>query len=654
MVPGHYNQTRVRRLRVKGRRLDSLAAQLRLDNLLQTVEMHPSRLPSSAIVCVRRLHDPMPRAINLHSRRATQSSAWQQAVSALVQEEIGRAIHPLNADVSPDVNAVIFRDQAELLACLAMDWMEDRVRERWWWRSLGKDQFFGNVMPDVWSDAPQYVPAALELLAVNQRLEPFVRALSVDRTRTLLREITRSFGLAKLHAVLEDGLGQIACEASDEKSSSLQFEAAAVAPSQPAPPWRRLVPESLDDSLGIERQCLIGVALTIRRVPAAAQSHHFARATMEWLRAAATTRIVDVTEAYGTSTQSHDDHNLASIPSTMHGDVVRESFSSEQIHFVPDVAEPAAANQRRSRVYETPAPSLSSLGIRLNHETEEAIASGLSNSIASPGVKKSSDTFFAEAAVETAPDLLPLDEVRLETQFGGVFYLINLALFLELYADFTTPLGKSLELSIFNFIDLIARRLLNEKITEDPLWTLLAQLSGRSEFDRPGDEFEPPGEWRLPSQWLAAFPGEANFEWLTEGERLCIRHPAGFLLLDVPLSGRLEEQLKREMVVYTAGAEPQLVRKSFSLSRSNNSLEQWLDWIVPYLRARLCRAFGIDDESDSATLLCRQRASISLTAVHLDIFFSLSEHPLEIRSAGLDRDPGWVPAAGRFIRFHFE
>ena len=26
----------------------------------------------------------------------------------------------------------------------------------------------------------------------------------------------------------------------------------------------------------------------------------------------------------------------------------------------------------------------------------------------------------------------------------------------------------------------------------------------------------------------------------------------------------------------------------------------------------------------------------------------------EIRMAGLDRDPGWVPAAGRVISFHFE
>jgi len=40
--------------------------------------------------------------------------------------------------------------------------------------------------------------------------------------------------------------------------------------------------------------------------------------------------------------------------------------------------------------------------------------------------------------------------------------------------------------------------------------------------------------------------------------------------------------------------------------------------------------------------------------VHLDLFFELSEHPLEIRLAGLDRDPGWVPAAGRFVRFHYQ
>ena len=107
-------------------------------------------------------------------------------------------------------------------------------------------------------------------------------------------------------------------------------------------------------------------------------------------------------------------------------------------------------------------------------------------------------------------------------------------------------------------------------------------------------------------------------------------------------------------MVYNASAKRQSSRKSFSFSRSGSSLEQWLDWIMPYVRVRLCRALGIADASDPGRALGAQRASILLTGVHLDIFFALSEHPLEIRLAGLDRDPGWVPAAGRFVRFHYQ
>jgi len=36
------------------------------------------------------------------------------------------------------------------------------------------------------------------------------------------------------------------------------------------------------------------------------------------------------------------------------------------------------------------------------------------------------------------------------------------------------------------------------------------------------------------------------------------------------------------------------------------------------------------------------------------LFFALAGLPIELRIAGLDRDPSWVPAAGRFINFHFE
>jgi hypothetical protein len=38
----------------------------------------------------------------------------------------------------------------------------------------------------------------------------------------------------------------------------------------------------------------------------------------------------------------------------------------------------------------------------------------------------------------------------------------------------------------------------------------------------------------------------------------------------------------------------------------------------------------------------------------LDLHFPLAELPLAVRLAGLDRDPGWIPAVGCDVRFHFD
>ena len=75
---------------------------------------------------------------------------------------------------------------------------------------------------------------------------------------------------------------------------------------------------------------------------------------------------------------------------------------------------------------------------------------------------------------------------------------------------------------------------------------------------------------------------------------------------------------------------------------------------MPYVRARLQRALGIADADELAHLVCAHQARVCVTATHLDIFLALETLPIAIRFAGLDRDPGWVPAAGRYIAFHFE
>lgn len=84
---------------------------------------------------------------------------------------------------------------------------------------------------------------------------------------------------------------------------------------------------------------------------------------------------------------------------------------------------------------------------------------------------------------------------------------------------------------------------------------------------------------------------------------------------------------------------------------ARSPLARWTGWIAGYLRARLMRALG---REDAAQLLCRIPARLRITLAHLHVFIRLDEHPIEIRLAGLDRDPGWIPAAGRYVAFHVD
>jgi hypothetical protein len=52
--------------------------------------------------------------------------------------------------------------------------------------------------------------------------------------------------------------------------------------------------------------------------------------------------------------------------------------------------------------------------------------------------------------------------------------------------------------------------------------------------------------------------------------------------------------------------------------------------------------------------LCARPARVYLTESHLDVSFSLTDLPVAVRLSGLDRDPGWVPAAGRYVTFRYE
>jgi hypothetical protein len=178
--------------------------------------------------------------------------------------------------------------------------------------------------------------------------------------------------------------------------------------------------------------------------------------------------------------------------------------------------------------------------------------------------------------------------LSMATGHGGVFYLINLGLFLGFYSDFTSPRDPGLELPIWDFLALLGDRLCGSSLREDRVWEFLARLSNR-------DPEVPPGNGLL----LPDDPGSPG--------------PSCLLPCD-----------------------------------------QWIDRRLPSIRERLQRALGMADPENLASLLFRRFARIECTDTHLDLFFGLEDHPVEIRLSGLDRDPGWVPRAGRYVAFHYE
>jgi hypothetical protein len=216
------------------------------------------------------------------------------------------------------------------------------------------------------------------------------------------------------------------------------------------------------------------------------------------------------------------------------------------------------------------------------------------------------------------------------TRLGGLFYLVNVGLFLELYGDFTSPSRPGLALPLWDFVALIGRELCGDgACAEDPVWSLLAGLAGRDADAEPGQGFVPPGEWRTPPSWLVPFGGEGFWRWSADGGRLRVRHGAGFVALDVPIG--------------CGGAGGEAV-----------SLKTWVGLVTDYVRARLRLALGVGGGREPARVLCEQEARVVVSASHVEVIFRLSELPIEVRLAGLDRDPGWVPAAGRFVAFHYE
>lgn len=182
------------------------------------------------------------------------------------------------------------------------------------------------------------------------------------------------------------------------------------------------------------------------------------------------------------------------------------------------------------------------------------------------------------------------------TAWGGVFFLVNGLLARGWLADFTQPAHAGLPVPPWRLLAWLALRLAGPALRRDPLWSLLQALDG-GPHPLPGPVRR---AWRKPAAARGGPPGP---------------HPR-------------------------AAPPPRLAQRC---------------WHALAISLREDLALSLDLPPGAAmTRLLQVPAQVWVTAGEVLVVYPLQQHPVEVRLAGLDRDPGFLPAAGRSLRFVFE
>lgn len=549
------------------RTVPSLEAALRQTAALAEVP----GLPADALLCIRRVHARIDRE-GLRHVGGLLGAADQ--LSRQLQKHAGDARRPAREFVPKSAEAVRFEDPAEMLACAARDWLDGQFYSHWWWRSLLGGGALAQGVVTLWRRYPAHIPAALAKLDARagefrQRLPAPDAAAIAD----LLAECPN-------RTARQENSSQPTTD--DPRQPPPTFiSSAARAGSSNAPPPIAASPATQPWFVapGGNKAVQPGSGGTLRdaheacRPGAEVESSVFAAPG-----ASAEARAQRRTPA-GVDKSPRGTNNLG-IPAQERPQVRQQPDLRKQ----GSAADPANDQFPRPR---QPQP-----------EQRESLAPPIATTLLSQ-VGRFEQTGETASASASLVKLIAAGE-SIETDYGGVLYLLNTALRLGFYPDFTRPQDPGLALSPWAFLALCGERIAGRGLREDALWTLLAKLAVGSDEQ-------------------------------THGASTTNRPPPS-----------LPDALR-----------PYLGRRSPNACLTPDSWPAWLDQLIPPLRRRLAAALGVAPRS-VGRLLCRQAARVQYREGRLTTRFDLNDHPVAIRRAGLDRDPGWIPAAACDIRFYYD
>jgi hypothetical protein len=541
--------------------------------------------------------------------------------------------------INPDTSnaaAVLFWDDAELVACLVRDWLRGWVAERWWWRSvlwnLSVEQWLRqHVLP-----RGELLAPVLSLLAGGADAVGWMRRLDYAEAERAIDSIQSAYAVPRIDSWIPTPPRPRPSR--DRRSVQSIQHTSHIRETRVA--LERLVatvPEARAPGLGAPQRRLLTLALVLTRAPPWARAPEFAAA---W-------ELLDHADL------ASDIRATTSPGQDLHSETPQHSSTRSTPGAAP-VGEGGARLPIAGECDQAQAPtSVGHLDVPLASLTAHLALPRRARLDGPPQATEALPPFYSKPSAEpVAGDILPTTA----TQFGGLLYLLNAALALGLYGDFTAPRAPNLALSPWNWLTLIGRSWFGALFEKDPLWKLLASLAGRNADQPPDHEFAAPTTWVIDQAWLEPWGRVLCVQYRATRTRLRVLHPAGFVLFDVPRDRHNSplfqaRQLCRRYPSLRAAAMERATGTTRT-KRARSPTARWLAWLLPYLEARLARSLGTDPDAVPA-LVCRHDARIAASLTSVDVYLSLAALPLAIRIAGLDRNPGWIPAAGRAIAFHF-
>jgi hypothetical protein len=624
-----------------------IRARLSTIRLLESADLRPPGLPPSAVLIVGQMHDPLPGKVAKNWSVGRVNQEWESRARGQMAEFHRRAARPAQGPVPPGAHAVLFKDEGELMACLALDFQRGLVQERWWWRSLlrkvsnSRGGFSGNeasvVLVGQMLRRPQAAAAAISWLASRGMSGEALMALTPLQAGQVLQAIAAAYQLTVVQFL-----------------PSLPAGPPAYTPGI-KPPWDAAPSPA---GFGRERTALVGLSMDLKARPETVRTREYQHRVSAWWKAAASgesapLRSVDTPSGAAITPSPPDrrkDEPLSEVLSADQWFVVRQKPMAAEGNYV-----------ERERVERTGFQKAASRGIGFmqNAGSEVQLPSAISTGQTALG------TTCQVAQIETQTERLPpvassadpaeessREDVRTQnrryfsppparkvealqeqpepaagpilyrgkpTELGGVLYLINMMAVLNLPDCFEAGWRLASGVGAWGTLDALARELLGDELPQlqdDPLWAALAHLDGRQPDQPPGFRLPRtrPHRWpdfELPPDWLKNLP-------------------------ELDLASLSRASLRQIRAAY-----PPL-------------LAGWLGRVLPFITARLRLALRLTPQVSLAHALLLVPGKFYLTPSNLDLVASIESISLAVRMAGLDSDPGWVPEFGRFIRFHFE